>query len=82
MTRNSARYNSGMEENENRSPAREEQSSAPEPSYGEQNEDGIDLSLIRENLKLSPSERLEKLQRAAKSLAELRDAARIVRLQG
>ena len=71
-----------MEENENQAPAGEERSPAAQPYYGDQNEDGIDLSLIRENLKLTPAERLEKLQRAAKSLAELKNAARIVRLPG
>jgi hypothetical protein len=32
--------------------------------YGEQDENGVDLSLIRENLKLTPTERLRKLDRA------------------
>ncbi len=31
--------------------------------YGDQDENGIDISLIRENLRFSPWERLEKLQR-------------------
>jgi len=43
--------------------------------YGEQDENGVDLSLLRENLKLTPSQRLEKLQNAALCLTELRDAA-------
>jgi hypothetical protein len=33
-------------------------------SYGEQDENGIDLSLLRENLKLTPLERLRRMQRA------------------
>lgn len=32
--------------------------------YGEQDENGVDLSLIRENLKLTPLERLRKHERA------------------
>ena len=32
--------------------------------YGEQDENGIDLSLIRENLKLTPTERVRALERA------------------
>jgi hypothetical protein len=30
--------------------------------YGDQDENGVDLSLLRENLKLTPHERLAKLQ--------------------
>jgi hypothetical protein len=29
--------------------------------YGEQDENGIDISLLRENLKLTPTQRLERL---------------------
>jgi len=36
--------------------------------YGEQDENGIDLSLIRENLKLTP---LERIRRAAVADAEM-----------
>ena len=32
--------------------------------YGEQDENGIDISLIRDNLKLTPTQRLAKLQAA------------------
>lgn len=32
--------------------------------YGDQDENGVDLSLLRENLKLTPIERLRKLQLA------------------
>jgi hypothetical protein len=42
--------------------------------YGEQDENGVDLSLIRENLKLTPLERLRKADRGA------RDALRIRKL--
>ena len=39
--------------------------------YGEQDENGIDLSLLRENLKLTPTERLERLRRALAFLSEV-----------
>jgi hypothetical protein len=32
--------------------------------YGDQDENGIDLSLLRENLRLTPTQRLDKLQDA------------------
>ena len=32
----------------------------PKPTFPEQNADGVDLSLILENLRLSPSERLRR----------------------
>ncbi|HEX5323244.1 MAG TPA: hypothetical protein VFW40_05615 [Capsulimonadaceae bacterium] len=56
-----------------------EQSAAQsaEPSTGqfpEQNEDGIDLSLIRENLKLTPAQRIQRHQRALKLMKEVRRA--------
>ena len=34
-------------------------------NYGEQDENGIDVSLIRANLKLTLTERIEKMRRAA-----------------
>lgn len=42
--------------------------------YGEQDENGVDLSLLRENLKLTPTERLEKNQRALRLIANTRRA--------
>jgi hypothetical protein len=42
--------------------------------YGEQDENGVDVSLLRENLKLSPTERLEKHQRALELDWEIRRA--------
>ena len=39
--------------------------------YGEQDENGVDLSLIRENLKLSPEERLLRGDQARRSAQEL-----------
>ncbi len=38
--------------------------------YGEQDENGIDISLLRANLKLTPTERLDKLLRQQRFLAE------------
>ncbi|MBC8138303.1 MAG: hypothetical protein H8F28_20690 [Fibrella sp.] len=42
--------------------------------YGEQDENGIDLSNIRRNLRLTPTERLARLQSAANSMIRLRNA--------
>ena len=36
----------------------------------------IDRTLLRENLKLTPAQRLQKLQSAVRSLVSLRDAVR------
>ena len=47
--------------------------------YGDQDENGIDLSLIRENLKLSPLERLRKGSRARRSAMELLEIGRRAR---
>jgi hypothetical protein len=38
--------------------------SSQKPQHAELDENGVDLSLIRENLKLSPAERLLKADRA------------------
>jgi hypothetical protein len=43
--------------------------------YGEQDENGIDLSLIRENLKLTPEERIRKGDRARRQVLKLRQQA-------
>ncbi|MGD0389824.1 MAG: hypothetical protein ABSC42_12820, partial [Tepidisphaeraceae bacterium] len=44
--------------------------------YGEQDENGVDLSLIRENLKLTPEERLLKGDRARRGAIALRESGR------
>ena len=44
--------------------------------YGEQDENGVDLSAIRRNLRLTPTERLEKMLRAAAFVKELQNAKR------
>jgi hypothetical protein len=40
--------------------------------YGEQDENGVDLSIIRENLKLSPLERIRRGAKATKDALRLR----------
>ena len=42
--------------------------------YGEQDEDGVDVSLLRENLKLTPTERLEHHAKALELYLEVRRA--------
>ena len=42
--------------------------------YGEQDANGIDVSCLRANLRLTPRERLEKHQRALKLVREVRNA--------
>lgn len=48
----------------------------PPPRFPEQDENGVDLSLIRENLKLSVSERLRKADRAYQSYLRVREIGR------
>ena len=40
----------------------------------DQDENGVDLGRLRENLKLTPAERLDRLERHMKSVAQLRQA--------
>ena len=49
--------------------------------YDEQDENGVDLSLIRENLKLTPSERLRRGDRARKNALQLLEHGRRQREQ-
>ena len=44
-----------------------------ENPYGLQDENGIDLSLIHANLRLSPDERVRQAQKAAQQLARMFD---------
>ncbi len=44
--------------------------------YGEQDENGVDLSLIRENLRLTPEERLLRGDHARRGVLELQRHAR------
>ncbi len=50
----------------------EESSPGNEPTYSE---DGVDLTLIRWMLSLTPAERLQVLQQSVESLLSLRDAS-------
>ena len=47
--------------------------------YGEQDGNGVDISLIRANLRLSPTERLRRADRQARALLKLRQHARRIR---
>jgi hypothetical protein len=49
--------------------------------YGDQDENGIDLSLLRENLKLTPTERWAKHQRALALAMEVSRAGEAARLR-
>jgi hypothetical protein len=44
--------------------------------YGDQDENGIDLSLIRRNLQLTPMQRLRKAAYESQALLSLRNRAR------
>jgi hypothetical protein len=44
--------------------------------YGEQDENGVDLSLIRESLKLTPTQRLRRADRAWRDTLRLMEHAR------
>ena len=51
--------------------------SQPDPlDYGEQDENGIDLSLIRENLRLTPLERIRKADTARRQALRLLEHGR------
>ncbi|HVX83470.1 MAG TPA: hypothetical protein VH253_01510 [Phycisphaerae bacterium] len=47
--------------------------------YGEQDENGVDLSLIRHNLRLSTEERLARASRARRDALRLREIGRRAR---
>jgi len=51
----------------------------PGSKIAEAKEFGIDLTLIVENLRLTPEQRLRKLQSAMNSFERLREAARLSR---
>jgi hypothetical protein len=48
--------------------------------YGDQDENGIDLSLLRENLKLTPTERLANLESAVLFVKDLQIAGAKARI--
>jgi hypothetical protein len=43
--------------------------------YGEQDDNGVDISLLRANRKLTPKERLDKHQATLNNLEKMRNAA-------
>jgi hypothetical protein len=47
--------------------------------YGEQDENGVDLSLLRRNLRLTPTERVERMLRASDLVKELGRAGTAIR---
>ncbi len=49
--------------------------------YGDQDENGIDLSLLRENLRLTPTERLEKHWAGLALFKEVRRAGQAARAE-
>ncbi|MHB2016901.1 MAG: hypothetical protein ACYCW6_08165 [Candidatus Xenobia bacterium] len=57
-------------------PGEEAQIRALTQGYGDQSASGVDLSLLRANLRLTPLERLRKLQANARFLERLKNAAR------
>ena len=48
--------------------------------YGDQDENGIDLSLLRGNLQLTPTQRIEKMRRALSFFMEVRRAGEVAGL--
>ncbi len=48
--------------------------------FGEQDENGVDLSLLRQNLRLTPTERLRKHQKALRMYMGVHDAGVTARL--
>jgi hypothetical protein len=65
-------YNSNAMRNDDNS----SQNSQDPRWYGEQDANGVDLSLIRENLKLTPRERLLRGDRARRSALQLLEYGR------
>ena len=63
-------YNVGM------SDVPKNQPPSSECGFGEQDENGIDLSLIRENLKLTPLERIRKADSARRQTLKLLEYGR------
>jgi hypothetical protein len=51
------------------------------PYCAEQDENGVDLSLIRENLKLTPLERARKAERLRRGVLRMHELARVRRHQ-
>jgi hypothetical protein len=58
-----------------------EEDAPPSVTYGDQDENGVDLASIRENLRLTPTERLERNRKFNLFADELRRAARAAGLR-
>jgi hypothetical protein len=48
--------------------------------YGDQDENGIDLSRLRDNLKLNPTQRVERCRSGARFMRDIRHAGRLAGL--
>lgn len=68
------------EEQDENAELTEEQRERMRMDYGEQGENGYDFSLFRENLRRTPTERIERLQRAISLYQEVKRAGRNYRL--
>ena len=71
------RYNLGMDTHEPKPDITDEERAAmmawiAAHPYGDQDENGVDKSAIRYNLRLTPTERLNRLQAATNSLAKIK----------
>jgi len=60
-------------------PTQSDQNPPPRPAFPEQNADGVDLTLIRENLKLTPLERVRKAERLRQHVLRIHKLAGIKR---
>lgn len=60
-------------------PPRQNDPPPPNPAFPEQNADGVDLTLIRENLKLTPLERVRKAERLRQHVLRIHKLAGIKR---
>ncbi len=58
-------------------PEQWEQFQAFTRGFGEQSESGVDISLLRANLKLTPTERIERMRHALANYLEVRHARTI-----
>ena len=54
---------------------------AARPKWGDQDENGIDRSMIRQNLRMTMTERFEQYRRAAEFVVEVRNAGKRAGLQ-
>ncbi len=74
--RSRGRYNKGMTSEERERMETWIRENCGPDQYGEQDENGVDLSLIRANLRLSPESRLQAGDRARRGALELHEYGR------